>query len=76
MNKKILVIAITYFSCLLLITSFAVADKLEWTGKSGWVEKKQAEGEAKKSDCKANREAKKSVKRIKLKRIRIRTVVR
>jgi len=33
MNKKVLTIAITCFSCLLLITSFAVADKPEWAGK-------------------------------------------
>lgn len=33
MRKKILIITIICFSCLLLITDFAVADKPEWAGK-------------------------------------------
>ncbi len=43
MNKKILTIAITCFSCLLLITSFAVADITEWAGKPEGVTKEAAE---------------------------------
>ncbi len=60
MNKKILIIAITFFSCLVLVTSFALADKPEWAGKAEWVEKKQAHREVKKSERKAHREAKKT----------------
>ena len=44
MNKKILNITITCFSCLLLITGLAIADKPEW------VDEKQAERELRKAE--------------------------
>ena len=60
MNKKILTIAITCFSCLLLITSFTVADKPEWAGKPEWAEKDK---ELRKAQQEAEREAKKAEKK-------------
>ena len=48
MNKKIFRIAITCFFFILMITSFAIADKPEWAGKPEWAEKKQIEREAEK----------------------------
>lgn len=70
MNKKILIIAITCFSCLFLITGFAVADKPEWADKAEWVGKKQAERKLKKPDRKAHRESKRATKKIKREKIR------
>ncbi len=64
MNKKILTIAITCFSCLLLITGFAVADKPEGAGKPEWVETKKAEREvereARMAEWKAERDSKRA----------------
>ena len=55
MNKKILNITITCFSCLLLITGFAIADKPEWAGKPEWVDEKQAERELRKAELEAKK---------------------
>ncbi len=50
MNKKILTIAITCFSCLLLITSFAVADNPPRVGHPAWNEQEQIEQEEERNE--------------------------
>ena len=64
MNKMILKVTITCFSCLLLIASFAIADKPEWAGKPDRVDAKQAERalehEARKLEKEADRELRKA----------------
>ncbi len=60
MNKKILTIAITCFSCLLLITCFAFADKPKWADKPEGVEKKQAEQETRKLKKEEEKELRKA----------------
>jgi len=61
MNKKILRIAITCFSCLLLIAGFAIAGKPEWAGKSERIEKKQTERIIKREAKKLEREEKREL---------------
>ncbi len=60
MSKKILTIAITCFSCFLLTTSFAFADKPEWAYKPDRVEEKQSEQEARKLKKEGEKELRKS----------------
>jgi len=63
MSKMTLKVAITCFSCLLLVTSFAIADKPEWAGKPDRVAEEQAERaiehESKKLEREADRELRK-----------------
>ena len=64
MSKNILTIAITCFSCLLLITSFAVADKPRWAAIPEWVKKerelRKAEQEARMLEKKDEKEMRKA----------------
>jgi colicin import membrane protein len=78
MNKKILTVAITYFFCLLLITSFAVADETKYAAMPEWVDKKlderelkKAEQEAKKIERKAAKEAKKAERKKELEKAKL-----
>jgi hypothetical protein len=48
MSNRTLTITITCFACLLLFTSFVLADKPELAGKPEWAEVERIEQEAKK----------------------------
>ncbi len=71
MSKTILTIAITCFSCLLLITSFAVADKPRWAAIPEWVreerELRKAEQEARTLEKKDEEEIRKAEQEAELK---------
>ncbi len=65
MNRKILTVAIACFSCLLLITSFAVADGPKLAAVPEWVDKKLDDRELKKAERAVERETKKAEKEAK-----------